>query len=111
MKRRKLINDRAKLEHSVSQKNAFVRGALFADTHRWVPVSEQLPPNGKWVILAIRIHAGRWYSWEGCWDDGSKCWMEKTDISVAAKMHIPDDWKVTHWLDIPNLPEEEGGWE
>ena len=64
------------------------RKALIKSLPRWIPVTERLPENRKWVLVC------------------SKFVKMKTDfISNDGKWHTTPG--VTHWMPLPEPPEEE----
>jgi hypothetical protein len=62
----------------------------------WIPVEERLPENGKNVLIFVRTMPGWWHI-EVDWRDGNS-WYNNAET----------DWnKITHWMPLPEAPEEE----
>lgn len=76
-----------------------VRALYDALRPRWLPVSERLPDESMWMAsypCAFRDKGSSKlpHFWStNCWDNGE--WRA-----------TPDGLEVTHWFDVPPLPEE-----
>ena len=66
----------------------------------WIPVSEQLPPDGAKVLVVM----------DAVWE-GEEWYPMRRDIDVLT--YNNGEWRmwyavfrVTHWMALPELPEE-----
>lgn len=103
------MTDREKLIELLMQKGFGVEGASIASDHllangvtvqQWIPVSEP-PKENDWYMCWVMTSAiGKKEKWEQklCfWEDD--CWL-KSDRSFVLI-------KPTHWMPLPEPPEEE----
>ena len=75
----------------------------FIRAHRWIPVTERMPPRKEPVLICFtdgKMEVGFWHDqdedltyWCGCVNDG---YLEELDCDP------------THWMPLPELPEREG---
>ncbi len=67
---------------------------------KWIPVTERLPENDDFVIVAIKDEHGDSpyvYSDFGWYFDRAECWIVDTEQRTD----------ITHWMPLPKPPEEE----
>lgn len=73
---------------------------------RWIPVTEQLPDRNKSVLVRCAnttIQGGHVTHIGSC--DSERIWFLKTQPDTLS---FPfRDWKVTHWMPLPEPPKEE----
>ena len=64
---------------------------------RWIPVEERLPEHGKNVLVHVANSVGMWHT-EIDWQKDNGEWANNADC----------EWyTVTHWMALPEPPEEE----
>lgn len=66
---------------------------------KWIPVTERLPETFGEYIVTVKALTGELYSDYADFDPFAKIW--KTGLYMC-----PDE-KVTHWMELPEPPEEE----
>lgn len=76
-----------------------------AETDRWIPVCEKLPPKNDAVLVYCKnktIQGGATRHIGSC-DNGF--WFLKTQPGTESFPHC--EWEVTHWMPLPEPPKGE----
>lgn len=68
---------------------------LYEDAPRWIPVAERLPDED--ALCAVRLLVSGTYAYSAC------ATFTKGGLWEMAIMHNPKC--ITHWLELPALPE------
>lgn len=97
---------------------------------KWIPVTEQLPPNGQIVLACYRNRLNNWRRIRATWVAAKTLESDvESNIAIydeATDMYYdPEDWyeridnwddfthivvhegTVTHWMPLPEPPHEE----
>ena len=69
--------------------------------HKWIPVTERLPEHFGTFIVAVDER-----------DNNRTVYVDCADFDYFAKRwktwgYFEDGWKVTHWMPLPEPPEED----
>lgn len=66
---------------------------------KWIPVTERLPEYGEKCLVFFKLHSHNDY-----YIGVSYCYVQKEGFWSDCGR----DYKVTHWMPLPQLPESEG---
>ena len=71
----------------------------------WIPVTERLPNcNGCYLVWRPHFFGGEIGMPSICYFDGTNTWHDSYGVDFTRILH-PED--VTHWMPLPEPPEEE----
>lgn len=95
MTREEKLKIQAAKEQSKSLERAFIRGAVWADMHCWIPVEDELPPLEMAVLVCNSDKPERevWFAHR----------TERPDVIVDKNKfsNYGEDYTVTHWMPVP----------
>ena len=80
----------------------FIEGAVWADAHpHWISVEDEMPKGGFAIITnGDDVLVGKYNFEKGLWGVRNK--------TMFAYTLLPANWKVTHWMPLPQAPKKGG---